>query len=244
MKAFPSAFEYAKAKAQARNNDEDIWVVVAKEYQMLRVLPTVKPTGADLIQYSVSNKTNRDSALVYIALKKHVPDEIYESWYVGPPKDASSEIHSHNDADVLSLSDDSDDLQSSDYDPKKDPDADKLMEVEQVPGRYGTRIQPAASTRKRESVTREDSDSNEDFVAVKKQKLNRGIAYTAPNAVASSSRVDPLFLSNSDSDGPCFGSAPSLSAGPLQIRLSSASVSAALSTRSLPSKNRKSKSKK
>ncbi|KAJ7846776.1 hypothetical protein B0H13DRAFT_1626509, partial [Mycena leptocephala] len=60
---FPNAFEYAMANA--RRADAGLWVLIAREYQSVRVVPKAKPTGADLIEFK-TERSKKNSASIYI----------------------------------------------------------------------------------------------------------------------------------------------------------------------------------
>ncbi|KAJ7939744.1 hypothetical protein B0H13DRAFT_1850512 [Mycena leptocephala] len=68
---FPKAFEHAMMHTQ--NPEGGIWMIAAKEYKALRLVPKVKPTGADIINFK-----QKDVPL-YIVLVKPIPDEVYAS---------------------------------------------------------------------------------------------------------------------------------------------------------------------
>ncbi|KAJ7862694.1 hypothetical protein B0H13DRAFT_1899969 [Mycena leptocephala] len=180
---FPNAFSYANTK---RKTDSGLWMVVAKNYQTLRLVPNMKPTGADLIEFK--SESSKKDVSIFIALTRSVPDKVYNSWNEGSIawQEQSSDIQD----DELLYSDGSQiEDGSSDYDPMKDPDADGLKTAHLPTGRYETRLAPVPSIRKRESMAREDSDSDSDIEqaqpAAKKQKLASGRPYTAQ--IASSS---------------------------------------------------------
>ncbi|KAJ7849315.1 hypothetical protein B0H13DRAFT_2361273 [Mycena leptocephala] len=193
---FPNAFSYANTK---RKTDSGLWMVVAKNYQTLRLVPNMKPTGADLIEFK-SESSKKDVSIfiapLHLALTRSVPDKVYNSWNEGSIawQEQSSDIQD----DELLYSDGSQiEDGSSDYDPMKDPDADGLKTAHLPTGRYETRLAPVPSIRKRESMAREDSDSDSDIEqaqpAAKKQKLASGRPYTAQIA-SSSCQSEPLFL--------------------------------------------------
>jgi hypothetical protein len=56
---FPNAFSYANTK---RKTDSGLWMVVAKNYQTLRLVPNMKPTGADLIEFK-SESSKKDVSI-------------------------------------------------------------------------------------------------------------------------------------------------------------------------------------
>ncbi|KAJ7463084.1 hypothetical protein B0H11DRAFT_2310310 [Mycena galericulata] len=208
---FPNAFAYASQ--QARGAEGALWVILSKEYQRLRIVPNVAPTGADLAAFKVDKKTGPKGLSLYIALTKSVPDTVYKSWYIGPSKqDSSSDIEIEKESNSR-LSDDSAEENSSDYNPANDPDA-VGVKLEGIPGRYRTRPTPMPSMRKRESMAAEE-DSDDEVVAVKKQKLGSGKSHTTRTA-STSSRPDPLFLQDSDSDNDLVWRSASV-AGPPRV---------------------------
>ncbi|KAJ7840022.1 hypothetical protein B0H13DRAFT_2366443 [Mycena leptocephala] len=81
---FPKAFEYAMMHTQTPEGV--IWMIGAKEYKALRLIPKVKPTGADIISFK-----QKDVPL-YIVLVKSIPDEVYASWYNGPTTQSPVQI--------------------------------------------------------------------------------------------------------------------------------------------------------
>jgi hypothetical protein len=60
---FPNAFEYVMANAQ--RGDAGLWVLSAREYQSVRVVPKAKPTEADLIEFK-AERSKKNSTSIYI----------------------------------------------------------------------------------------------------------------------------------------------------------------------------------
>ncbi|KAJ7683336.1 hypothetical protein B0H17DRAFT_1227836 [Mycena rosella] len=60
---FPTAFEYARQ--HTRKNDA-LWVIASKEYQNIRIVPKLVPTGADLVKYKLDKKTGLIGISLYI----------------------------------------------------------------------------------------------------------------------------------------------------------------------------------
>ncbi|KAF8180716.1 hypothetical protein K438DRAFT_1768262 [Mycena galopus ATCC 62051] len=209
---FSDAFLYKDEKSSSPLDTR--WFILSKERSVMRVVPNRNPTGADVVKFK---KIADNIVTVYIALKKTIPESVYTGWYT-PEVVETSSVASNDD--IAMGSDDFFDESSSDYNLSKDPDASSDIDdnpAQLITGRYDTRIAPTASKRKRDSL-----DSVEQEQPVKKLKLivNRGIT---TNAVASSSKVPPLFITGSPSPSPSYFRTPSLSPAPLILRASKAS---------------------
>ncbi|KAJ7264688.1 hypothetical protein C8J57DRAFT_1512040 [Mycena rebaudengoi] len=91
-KQFPAAFEYAFK--QAKSTTQELWSIVVKEKQQLRVFPRSKPTGADLVEFKSDAKTGPASFFV-------VPISVYKTWYDGPTTVAPSSDKEQNERNFI-----------------------------------------------------------------------------------------------------------------------------------------------
>ncbi|KAF8139168.1 hypothetical protein K438DRAFT_1785953 [Mycena galopus ATCC 62051] len=215
---FSDAFLYKDEKSSSPLDTR--WFILSREHS---IVPNRNPTGADVVKFK---KVADNIVTAYIALKKTIPNSVYTGWYT--PKVVETSSVTSND-DIVMGSDDFFDESSSNHNPSKDPDAgsDVNENPAQATSGYDTHIAPTASKRKRDSL-----DSTEQEQPVKKLKLavDRGIT---TNAVASSSKVPPLFI-GSMSPSPSYLRTPSLSL-PRILRASKASKCSCLRVSPPPS---------
>ncbi|KAJ7165110.1 hypothetical protein C8R46DRAFT_1340726 [Mycena filopes] len=186
--AFPLAFQYLEDHGLV-TDDGPLWVIVAKEYQTLRVVPKdAGALGKHLDEFKIDKKQGPTGIGLYIALRATIPADVYRSWNNTPAgPDPSSDGENNQDSKLSD--DDSESAGESEYNPTKDLGVDNVNDVNlaQVT-RYQTRLDLAPSQKKRAAAGEDSSSELEEVFPVKKQRLAGGRSLTTRNASASSSR--------------------------------------------------------
>ncbi|KAJ6462903.1 hypothetical protein C8R45DRAFT_1107972 [Mycena sanguinolenta] len=117
------------------------WMVLSKAYNNLHVVPKLEPTGSDGVKYKIP-KTATRGTMLYIALSHEVPNEVYQSWYTGPPVQESSSVID-GEENFIDIDSQDENMRSSDYHPTQDVDA---SDTEIVPRAIRHRAMPHAAT--------------------------------------------------------------------------------------------------